>query len=104
MKAVRATLQAEADKGDATARDLTLEISTPDFVGLLLHLSDVLSACVRKPVSLFPTIHPQLANCRAAVEFCLLSSGYAKGESTVWRLYVRPEKQIDRAWNFRETS
>ena len=43
IKAVKATLEEEASKGDATARRLALEVSKPNFIALLLSMSDVLS-------------------------------------------------------------
>ena len=43
LKAVKATLEEEASKGDATARGLALEVSKPNFIALLLLMSDVLS-------------------------------------------------------------
>ena len=43
MKAVKATLEDEAMEGDATAQGLALELSKPNFIALLLLMSDVLS-------------------------------------------------------------
>ena len=43
MKAVKATLEDEATEGDATARELALELSKPNFIALLLLMSDALS-------------------------------------------------------------
>ena len=43
LKAVKATLEEEAREGDATARGLALELSRPNFIALLLLMSDVLS-------------------------------------------------------------
>ena len=43
LKAVKATLEEEASEGDATAWGLPLKISRPNFIALLLLMSDVLS-------------------------------------------------------------
>jgi len=43
LKAVKATLEDEATEGDATTRGLALELSKPNFIALLLLMSDALS-------------------------------------------------------------
>ena len=43
LKSVKTILEEEAREGDATARGLALELSQPNFIALLLLMSDVLS-------------------------------------------------------------
>lgn len=73
LKVVRATLEQEAEDGDATAHGLALKLSTPNFIAVLLLLSDV-SQHPWQLILLLSTGYSKSFVSRAAGQECIDSS------------------------------
>ena len=73
LKAVRATLEQETEDGDATAHGLALKLSTPNFIAVLLLLSDV-SQHAWQLILLLSTGYSKSFVSRAAGQECIDSS------------------------------